>query len=757
MIRDKSHQIFSLCQLIENLTCILQINIPFLHFKPHFKLFPILTMKLIFIFLLTFVSNFVYSQSAWHWINPYPTGNSIMDIKYLSNEEICVIGERGLIYKSTNGGSNWTDKSRNIPQSFEKIFFLNNSTGYVLTTNGILFKTINSGEIWDQVVTGIVTDETYSIEFTNEQTGYIASAWGKIYKTTNGGGNWIVQNTNTIYFWKASHFINSLTGFCIGANKIARTTNGGSNWMVEDVSLNATLRTIAFLNDNTGFVAGEGGKVFKTTNLGINWDPLQTNFYSDINKLTLIDSNTYIAVTDSGKIYKTSDSGNNWTLKLMLPYGKFLSVDNYNNSVIAVGIKSGYYSGMNYGEALVYKSTDQGNEWISLGYNENNSNNYSIDFINELTGFIVGDSGKVLKTSNGGNTWNEITFPSNEPLSKIYFRSEITGYIIARYINKIYRSTDSGNNWIQYFPVSNPEFRINSINFRNDLTGFISGYNLSDESIYRSTDGGVTWNPVGIGYSQTSIVSIDFMNEQTGFAAGSNSNFNGALFRSTNGGLNWSFYSNFNYYLGKIKFVNDSTGYLIHGGSRLLKTSNRGNYWYEITSSQVNSIYDFDFISQDSGYIVGWGGAILRTFNGGLQWSTQNVTNVTPQSIKFINNRTGFIVGSTGMILKTNSFGINVGINLLSNNIPTDFYLNQNYPNPFNPITNINFGLNKSGHTILRIYDINGRQVEILKNEYMQPGNYSIKWNALGYSSGIYFYSIQFENKVQTRKMLLIK
>jgi len=89
--------------------------------------------------------------------------------------------------------------------------------------------------------------------------------------------------------------------------------------------------------------------------------------------------------------------------------------------------------------------------------------------------------------------------------------------------------------------------------------------------------------------------------------------------------------------------------------------------------------------------------------------------------------------------------------------IPLTYKLDQNYPNPFNPSTQINFAIVKSGRTTLRIFNILGEQVAELVNEPLQPGNYTVQWNAQDAASGLYFYTLQTGSFKLTKKMMLIK
>jgi len=93
------------------------------------------------------------------------------------------------------------------------------------------------------------------------------------------------------------------------------------------------------------------------------------------------------------------------------------------------------------------------------------------------------------------------------------------------------------------------------------------------------------------------------------------------------------------------------------------------------------------------------------------------------------------------------------------------FSLSQNYPNPFNPSTKIQFSVVSSQLTVLKIYDLLGREVATLVNDELSPGSYAVTWDATGYPSGIYFYKLEAGDPstsfgrrfVDTKKLLLLR
>ncbi len=97
------------------------------------------------------------------------------------------------------------------------------------------------------------------------------------------------------------------------------------------------------------------------------------------------------------------------------------------------------------------------------------------------------------------------------------------------------------------------------------------------------------------------------------------------------------------------------------------------------------------------------------------------------------------------------------GITNLNTGIPEGYRLSQNYPNPFNPSTNIEFAIPEKTNVVLKIYNVNGQETALLADGEFTPGTYAVNWNASGFASGVYFYTIKTGNFTQTKKLLLVK
>jgi hypothetical protein len=115
----------------------------------------------------------------------------------------------------------------------------------------------------------------------------------------------------------------------------------------------------------------------------------------------------------------------------------------------------------------------------------------------------------------------------------------------------------------------------------------------------------------------------------------------------------------------------------------------------------------------------------------------------------------GVYVGLAGMIVGT-SPGSPVS-SVSRDDSPANSLLGQNYPNPFNPSTTISYSLPKAAQVSLKIFNALGQEVVTLVDEQKAQGSYQIRWNTTNLPSGIYFYHLQAEEFVETKKMILLR
>ena len=153
-------------------------------------------------------------------------------------------------------------------------------------------------------------------------------------------------------------------------------------------------------------------------------------------------------------------------------------------------------------------------------------------------------------------------------------------------------------------------------------------------------------------------------------------------------------------------------------------------------------------------------GYVQRLSNGNtlIGWGQINptVTEVTPEGTRALE-----LTFATDIVsyraFRYDWNGPPVGLSENNNSASVKYMLSQNYPNPFNPSTDIRFEMPVLSDVKLAVYDELGREVTVLLNSKLSAGSYSYHWNASGYSSGIYFYRLETNNFVETRKMILVK
>ena len=165
-----------------------------------------------------------------------------------------------------------------------------------------------------------------------------------------------------------------------------------------------------------------------------------------------------------------------------------------------------------------------------------------------------------------------------------------------------------------------------------------------------------------------------------------------------------------------------------------------------------------------------WKGSVYIFQKDGLTWTQQEKCspNSCPENsslgrtVSLTENSA--IVGApydtingsnSGAAYIISDFVVGIGDDLSKN--PADFRLVQNYPNPFNPSTIIKYQIPEQSFVTLKVYDVLGSEVATLVNEEQPVGNYKVEFDAIILPSGVYFYKLQTNNFVETKKMVLMK
>ena len=277
---------------------------------------------------------------------------------------------------------------------------------------------------------------------------------------------------------------------------------------------------------------------------------------------------------------------------------------------------------------------------------------YSVHFIDNLTGWVCGSGGKILKTTNGGTLWlSQVSSSSSNLRSITFLTSDIgcacgdNGAIVKTYTGGIY--------WV--LKNSGTSSNLNEIFFINSSTGWIAGDN---GIMLKTTDAGSNWLSQQTGVN-VSLKSVHFTSVNTGWAVGAN----GKILKTTNGGTNWTISVDLGSIttLYSVYFPNAMTGYIageyVTTQGKFVffyKTITGGDWWlYQFSgvNTTMRSIY---FTNPLKGWAAGDSGVILGTINGGDNWIGQpSYTTNNLHTIFFSSPIYGWISGNSGTVLKT--------------------------------------------------------------------------------------------------------
>jgi photosystem II stability/assembly factor-like uncharacterized protein len=219
-------------------------------------------------------------------------------------------------------------------------------------------------------------------------------------------------------------FINNNKGFIVGDNgKVLKTVNAGVTWTSLSIT-SSTLRFVYFYNDTLGFIAGVGGLIKRTTDGGTTWATVSSGTTQQLSSVFFTSATTGYASGFGGTIIKTTNGGLNWT-----------SVSSGVTSPLGIIQFTSASNGIVIGDGdLIRQSSNSGSTWTATSNPSNGNVLTGMDFINSTEGFIIGGSvgantGIILKSINGGNTWTSFT-PGSSRLTKVDFVNANVAYAV---------------------------------------------------------------------------------------------------------------------------------------------------------------------------------------------------------------------------------------------------------------------------------------------------------------------------------------
>ena len=274
--------------------------------------------------------------------------------------------------------------------------------------------------------------------------------------------------------------------------------------------------------------------------------------------------------------------------------------------------------------------------------------------LDDKTGYVAGDGGLIMKTSDEGINWKKLRSGTKKNLLDVEFKDRTTGYAVG--INGIIlKTTNAGKKWNRLDSGTNQH--LYTIHFPVDSqTGYAGG---AVSTLLKTVDGGETWKhmPIGPGY----IRDIVFPNNNnTGYASAIDGSL-GYVYKTNDGGNNWTKVLDLeDAFIESMSFpVDDTTGFVVNSDDYIQqgiwKTVNGGESWNLVTPGITSVPIVIDFPQDDQyGVAVGKAGSILTTSDSGNTWTEGNLgINHRMQDIDLINNNSGYAVGRQGVIYKT--------------------------------------------------------------------------------------------------------
>jgi len=679
------------------------------------------------------------------WTAP-SNGNTLFITSLVFNDPYIYAGaaSQGL-YRSSDNGVTWTEISSfyyvdNMCVSGNKLFVSEFNYTYVTTDNGVTWSDVPA-------LTGASVFSFYCVGDT-----IFVGARNEIYRSTDNGISFTQINIPFNFSIVNIYSITSLGSTLFAATSydgVYKSTDFGNTWFAANQGMGPKdVRAVTITNASTVIAGSHYVGMYRSTDNGSSWDKSQTGFPAGTSILCLLESQSSIYAGTRDGVFSTDDNGDTWT-----KMGGTNDTTMYSDIWAMCEHNGVLYASMQlYFDATVYKSTNKGSTWIRCGMV---GLPFGLSFIKGLessgNNIVAGTDEGIFYSSDGGENWN----PTNAPTINVPSLASSENYVYAAIptAGGVYRSVNNGVNWsislpstVDYIEVAAKDNYAYAGSFFDGgryssaygsgwsvCNGFpsgasifeigpvgdgmvLAGTDLSPNWIYISNDYGTYFTPYSEGLFENASVEAFAFNETFMFAG---TDYNGVWRR---------------YFPGVpvelVSFSAESNSNIVTlSWTTSTETNNSG---FEIQRKSI----DWERI----GFIEGSG---TTTEENSYSFADENLSSgIYQYRLKQIDYDGSF------------EFSDIVEVEIIS---PIEFSLKQNYPNPFNPTTTIQYSIPESGNVKLIVYNSLGEQVATIVNDFKESGNHQVEFDATRLSSGIYYYSLQINSFVETKKMVIMK
>ena len=649
-------------------------------------------------------------------------------------------------------GAQWVLQPRATIANLVQVKFVDRNNGWIVgqyygksginvypANTSTVLRTTNAGASWTEKV--LTNQLLYSISFPSRSVGWavgtVPSGKGLMCKTTDGGTTWNVVDSSAGDKFYCVQFLDESNGWIGGWNDtagiVARTTNGGLTWHTRyDKSLD--VNELTFLDPMHGWDVGENGKIYKTSDGGSNWvEAYQAPGYSSpLRRIRFADPLHGCAAGGiSGTETKvwTTDGGVNWNPVMNVPPTPGSSLhglwfNDANNGWCVGGANAGL---------TIQHSTDGGKTWLkqdypsvlksSIGYFED------ITFVSLTEGWIVADSGYILKTVTGGIT-----------------PTYATGHRIA--LNRHYARPGMDSVYVTTV-LEDPSHHVASLSaIVVDTLGVVrDSVRLYNDGLHGDASAGDSiWGCGILAPRDEGRFTVSVFAKDTTF--GMVSLLPDAQQFYTNGPI---------VYRGWTTLASDTSTY---PGSILRLRIRLANLGKSATVRNVTAtlsaldtmVFIGTVVQLPYGDIASGQESLTSTTQGVRIQSTCPPHTTVRLLVSISTEGSPAWVDTASMVVQAAATQVEP-----TSSTPTTFALLQNYPNPFNPSTTITFSVPVSSFVSLRVLDQLGKEVATLVSKVLPAGTHARRWIAGGFPSGVYYYQLRVGSNGETKKLVLLR
>lgn len=276
--------------------------------------------------------------------------------------------------------------------------------------------------------------------------------------------------------------------------------------------------------------------------------------------------------------------------------------------------------------------------------------NTKVVFTDVVTGYVMNYNGDLIKTTNSGMSWN--IYKNFSKCRSMDVQDSVI--VIGGADTIVYISTDRGNAWKTGIIKQNMVVEKIQIINKDTVFALCKNSNLGTSELYQSKDGGSSWQLVNGSFI---IKAIDFINSKLGYATSF-----GGVYKTIDGGISWQkiYNQTGGYSFITLEFFDQNVGYACQDHGVVLKTSDGGGTWNVCLSSTYDNIHAISFADASTVFLGGEDGALYRSTDNGANWQFKAAHTGYAwgvYSMYFINATTGYLVGHRGQILKTTNGG----------------------------------------------------------------------------------------------------